>query len=378
MSSSQAERYYLGQMSGTSVDGVDLTLIGVEENNIPANASVRTIGGYYQPYPPELTEAVLKLRQTEPALDSSAVKALQDQISKVYIQAIRSFAHQHGFDLGSLSAIGIHGQTVWHDPPVSIQLADCQALADELSQTVVGDFRQADLACGGQGAPIAPIIHHKLWHHLPGTSLVVNIGGISNVTVMVDGQLLAGYDIGPGNVYLDLWCRRHFACAYDDRGELASQGQVIPELLDSLLSDAWFAQPPPKSTDQSQFNATWLDTHLAPFASLKSVDVLASLTALTATLVSQSLERYREFEPRRLIVSGGGCANETLVRFIRERCPSLEVRTTTDYGYDSDLIEAMAIGWLSHLCLHQCPAGLFRLTGARQDSVLGRIYQPRS
>ncbi|MCH9663775.1 MAG: anhydro-N-acetylmuramic acid kinase [Gammaproteobacteria bacterium] len=367
------ERLYIGQMSGTSGDGIDLALIRVADS-ADSHAPIALVATDYRPYPTQLADEFFTSRRVYSEQRPADLSNLEQALTRCYIDGLTEFMRREGLGAADITAVGLHGQTIWHSPPLSVQLGDATAVARELSVTTVGDFRQADLRLGGQGAPIMPALHHRLWGHLDGTSVVVNLGGIANVTVFSDHRLHCGFDTGPAGTLTDLWHRRHFGGPYDKNGQTAQRGQVHQPLLEAMLSYKWFAHPPPRSTDQKYFNGAWLDAYLQDFPSLDPGDVLTTLTALSAQTIAGALHLAGVTAADRMIVCGGGAHNQTLLKFLAESFPVPDLRPAADYGYPGDFLEAIGIAWLSHKALQGEPAGIAQLTGASAEAVLGTIH----
>lgn len=274
-------------------------------------------------------------------------------------------------------AIGCHGQTVWHEPtgvaPHTLQIGDNNQIVARTGITVVGDFRRRDIALGGQGAPLVPAFHHALLAHPTERRMVLNIGGIANLSLLIPGQPVGGYDTGPGNMLMDAWIWRQAGKPYDKDAEWARAGKVILPLLQNMLSDPYFSQPAPKSTGREYFNYGWLERHLRHFPGVDPRDVQATLAELTAVTISEQVLLSGGCE--RLMVCGGGSRNPLLMARLAALLPGTEVTTTDAVGISGDDMEALAFAWLAWRTLAGLPGNLPSVTGASQETVRG--YFPR-
>lgn len=345
-------------MSGTSLDGVDAALVDV------APQGLSLVESRYVPYPASLRERLLALHAPDARLDEAL--ALANEVTALYAQAVGTLARE------GVEGIGCHGQTVRHCPGngYSTQLINGALLAELTGLRIICDFRSRDVAAGGQGAPLVPAFHAACFR---GASdrIVLNVGGIANITCLPGSGPVTGFDTGPGNVLMDLWARRHFGHDHDEAGGIASRGAVIESLLRAAMQDPYFAQPAPKSTGRDAFNEKWLD-HL-PLASLPVEDVMATLCELTAATVAEAVHGACP-NARELFVCGGGVHNLTLMQRLAARLPGLHVVSTAVLGVDPDWVEAMAFAWLAERCLAGEPGNLPSATGARGPRILGAIY----
>ncbi|MBA1187093.1 anhydro-N-acetylmuramic acid kinase [Stutzerimonas nitrititolerans] len=358
---------YLGLMSGTSLDGLDFALIQQSD-------STKLLATHYEPMPAQLKQELLTLCASGP--DELARAALAEQRwAELASIGIDKLLRQAQIDPNSIRAIGSHGQTVRHEPKrgFSIQIANPALLAELTGISVVGDFRRRDVAAGGQGAPLVPAFHEAMFSDPKHTRAVLNIGGFSNLSLLAPGMTTLGFDCGPGNVLLDAWIQRHLAQPFDRNGSWAASGTLHPQLLESLLSDEFFAASGPKSTGRELFNLPWLDAHLSSFGDIAPEDVQATLLELSAQSICNAL---LESQPNTgdLLVCGGGAHNAALMGRLQSLLPSTRVTSTAAFGVEPDWIEAMAFAWLAHCCLEGIPANRPSVTGARGLRVLGAIY----
>ncbi|NPD99349.1 anhydro-N-acetylmuramic acid kinase [Klebsiella aerogenes] len=360
---------FIGVMSGTSLDGVDVVLAAINENIVAQQASLS------YPIPVNLKEDILAICQGQ-QLTLSQLGRLDTRLGRLFSDAVLALMCQQNLQPEDIVAIGCHGQTVWHEPtgdaPHTMQIGDNNQIAAHTGVTVVGDFRRRDMALGGQGAPLVPAFHQALLAHPVERRMVLNIGGIANLSLLVPGQPVRGYDTGPGNMLMDAWIWRQCGKPYDKDAQWASEGKVLLPLLQDMLSDPWFALPAPKSTGREYFNYGWLEKHLARYANLRGQDVQATLTELTAVTISEQVLLSGGCE--RLLVCGGGARNPLLMARLAALLPGTEVTTTDDAGISGDDMEALAFAWLAWRTLAGLPGNLPSVTGASEATILGAIY----
>ena len=360
---------FIGVMSGTSLDGVDVVLAAINENIVAQQASLS------YPIPVNLKEDILAICQGQ-QLTLSQLGRLDTRLGRLFSDAVLALMRQQNLQPEDIVAIGCHGQTVWHEPtgdaPHTMQIGDNNQIAAHTGVTVVGDFRRRDMALGGQGAPLVPAFHQALLAHPVERRMVLNIGGIANLSLLVPGQPVRGYDTGPGNMLMDAWIWRQCGKPYDKDAQRASEGKVLLPLLQDMLSDPWFALPAPKSTGREYFNYGWLEKHLERYANLRGQDVQATLTELTAVTISEQVLLSGGCE--RLLVCGGGARKPMLMARLAALLPGTEVTTTDDAGISGDDMEALAFAWLAWRTLAGLPGNLPSVTGASEATILGAIY----
>ncbi|WP_294956266.1 anhydro-N-acetylmuramic acid kinase [Sulfurovum sp.] len=354
---------YIGIMSGTSLDGVDVVLCEIDRHSCQLKASIE------YPFPSDLKEEILAMIGGECTL--ARVGTVDIRLALLFSDAVNALLAQEKADPKSIKAIGSHGQTLWHAPkgeyPFSLQLGDPGTIAVRTGIRVVADFRQKDVALGGEGAPFAPAFHAFLFGNTeaPNTSIgILNIGGMANITVL--GKTLLGYDTGPGNVLLDLWIAEHQGVAYDRNGAWAGSGEVIYPLLESMLEDPYFAQPHPKSTGREKFNKEWLMKNIQ-HSTLHPEDVQRTLLELTAISISNEVLKSN---PDILLLCGGGAKNAFLVERLAVLMPNVQI----GMAKDADNIEAMTFAWLAYKRLHNEHVNLKDVTGASRNAILGGVY----
>ena len=356
----------VGLMSGTSLDGIDAALVDFSVTPF------RTRLARWTPFLPEIRSQALALQVAgENELHRSAI--LANQLAACYANAVKNLLAEAGLTAAQIAAIGCHGQTVRHQPACgySLQLNNPALLAELSGIPVVADFRSRDIAAGGQGAPLVPAYHAAVFGDSDEHRVIVNIGGIANLTNLQPGVPVSGFDCGPGNMLLDAWIEHHEGNTYDRDGRWAASGKVLPELLDALLGLPFLSAPPPKSCGRDEFNLAWLERHLRD--GQKPEDVQATLLEFTAVSIAEAVARWCG-KPRRLLVCGGGGRNLALMDRLRSLAQPAVVELTDAFGHPADSVEAVAFAWLAWQTLGGRTGNLPEVTGARHASVLGAIY----
>ncbi|BBM70386.1 anhydro-N-acetylmuramic acid kinase [Rhodothermus marinus] len=384
-------RHVVGLMSGTSLDGIDAALVYLEGSGRNLHLSLEAF--IHRPFPEALR--TLLLRNSTPETSSVRELALLNaRLAQLYAEAVEAVLEQAGRPREALDLVGVHGQTIHHIPEptecagaavtTTLQIGDPSVLANLLGVPVVGDFRQADMALGGQGAPLVPYFDYVYFTHPAETRGLLNIGGIANLTVLpadARPEDVRAFDTGPGNMLIDALAQRRFGAPYDPDGRYAAQGRPDESLLAELLYDPYFLKPPPKSTGREYFGEVFLAAFLEKAEALGVTDPhdqIATLTALTAASVYQAYARYvRETHPFDvLIVSGGGVHNRTLMALLERYFSPIPVRSVSDYGLDPDAKEACCFAVLAHELLNGVPTNLPSVTGARRPTLLGKLCLP--
>ncbi|QJI31350.1 anhydro-N-acetylmuramic acid kinase [Pseudomonas sp. ADAK18] len=358
---------YIGVMSGTSLDGLDIALI-------EKDTAIKLIATHYIPMPESLRTELLGLCAS--GSDEIARSAIaQQHWVTLAAQGIHALINQQKLKPQDIRAIGSHGQTIRHEPArgFTVQIGNPALLTELTGITVVSDFRSRDVAAGGQGAPLVPAFHEALFGEHTGNRAVLNVGGFSNLSLIEADKPVAGFDCGPGNVLLDAWIHQHRGENFDRSGQWAASGQVEPVLLKALLSDPFFLTQGPKSTGREVFNLGWLEHHLGRLPGFVAQNVQATLLELTAQTIVESLQTAQP-QTETLLVCGGGAHNTTLMKRLASLLPTTYVSSTAAYGVDPDWVEAMAFAWLAHCCLEGIAANRPSVTGARGLRVLGAIY----
>ncbi len=363
---------YIGLMSGTSLDGADGVLADF------SSSTPRVLLHAYQPFDTALRAELLALNSS--GLDEIHRAALAgNQLARAYAGVVKQLLADTRTPAEAVEAIGAHGQTVRHRPGefdgtgYTVQLNQPALLAELCGIDVVADFRSRDVAAGGQGAPLVPAFHRGVFGEVGRTVAVLNIGGISNLSVLRGDGTTTGFDCGPGNALIDFWCQQHTGQPYDASGAWAAQGRVDQALLSTLLEEPFLQRTPPKSTGRDLFNPAWLSAQLRSQASMSPVNVQATLTEFTARACVQDVQRHAS-DAVRLLVCGGGALNTHLMSRIADALPDIRVASTGDHGLPPLQVEACAFAWLAHQALQRQPRNLPAVTGARGLRVLGAIY----
>jgi len=361
---------FIGLISGTSRDGLDAALVDFGAGR-PELLHAQCI-----PYPAALRGDIDQLIAPARRPEAEATRVLDRQLGHFFARACQQLLEAGGLQPRDVQAIGSHGQTVWHEPggpdPVSLQLGSGFVIANITGIRTVSNFRAADIAAGGQGAPLAPLLHRELFHAPGECRAVLNLGGIANVTLLAADGRVIGYDTGPANCLMDLWSQRQRSLPYDDNGGWAARGEVHEGLLERLLDEPYFRAVAPKSTGLELFNAAWLDTRLAGLE-LPAQDVQRSLAELTARTVAAALVNTGV---ERLLVCGGGAHNAFLLARLAELMPAAPLTTTAEYGLHPDWVEASLFAWLARERLRGSPQATPPITGARHAVLLGDVHQP--
>ncbi len=357
-------------MSGTSGDGIDAVLVSFDHDQPQIHAT------RFCAYADEFRDRLLAAARGH-ADTLERVAALDVELGRLLADACIAIAAEADTALTGIAAIGSHGHTIRHrpdaDPPFSMQIGDPHVIAKMTGITTVADFRRADIALGGQGAPLAPAFHAVALAAATEARAVVNIGGIANVTVLPAAGDVLGYDAGPGNALMDEWIADNLGEAFDRGGRWAASGQVDETLLERLLADAYFARPPPKSTGRELFNRRWLGERL-PEPPPAAANVQATLCELTAAAVADSIGTFAP-DTARVLVCGGGALNDSLMQRLAQRV-HVPVSSTGAYGVDPEWVEAVAFAWFARRTLENLPANLPSVTGASRPAVLGAVYPP--
>jgi anhydro-N-acetylmuramic acid kinase len=372
---------FIGLMSGTSVDAVDGVLARFDGDS-PA-APIRTVAFASAPIPATLRRDLLALQA--PGADELERAALAaNALSDLYAAVCAQLLSDVRGDKSAVTAIGAHGQTVRHRPELgfTLQLLNGARLAEATGIAVTCDFRSADVAAGGQGAPLVPAFHALAFAHPNRRRAIVNIGGIANVSLIeAGGKGVAGHDTGPGNMLMDAWCERHTGRRYDEGGAWAASGRVLPALLDRMLAEPYFGRAPPKSTGRDLFDMEWLERQIgmarqpaAAVADPAPADVQATLCELTATTIADACRRFGADE---VSLCGGGALNARLVDRIRSLAAPAQVESTESLGIAPQAVEALAFAWLARERVAGRPANLPAVTGASGRRVLGALYPAR-
>ncbi|NQZ31390.1 MAG: anhydro-N-acetylmuramic acid kinase [Oceanospirillaceae bacterium] len=371
-------RIYLGVMSGTSLDGIDIVAVSFEPD-------FKMLSSASYDIPSDIKDLILALCLPG---DNEIEKMghLDVALAQLYAKYCNQLIDDNTniFSRCDVCAIGLHGQTIRHRPlndPLhnfSLQIGDANTVAELTGITTIADFRRRDLAAGGQGAPLVPAFHQSLFSHISNDRVIVNIGGMANITLLAkdNTQPLIGFDTGPGNVLLDAWINKCQEKAYDLGGAWAHTGTVNKPLLKQLLTLPYFQQDYPKSTGREQFNLSWLQQQLSEYTGLSDVDIQCTLVELTAITICDQVSR-QAFSMAQLFVCGGGAKNSFLMERLDALLPDAAIVTSTKaLNLAPDWVEASAFAWLAKQTLAGLNGNCMTVTGAKGERVLGAIYQP--
>lgn len=366
-------QYFIGLMSGTSLDGVDIALV-----QISTQGKVSLIDFACLALPPQMTQQITEVSMSE-FVNVEQLGQLNVQLAKLFAEGCNKIIQRNDLTAAQITAIGCHGITIRHCPdlshPFTLQITEPNTLAALTGIDVIADFRGMDMALGGQGAPLVPKFHQALLAKQQ-EAIFINLGGIANITVIENDKPIIGYDTGPANTLLNIWCQQHTGQDYDHNGDWARSGQVCEELLTQFLADEYFARTYPKSTGKEKFNMTWLQTQLSNLSEQpRAEDVQATLLLLTATSVAQQVE---QFTAQEIFLCGGGAQNLYLVEQLKQQMPWAKVENTQVLGLGSDEMEAVAFAWFAYCRVNNISANLPSVTGARANAILGAWYSGES
>ena len=365
---------YIGTMSGTSADGLDIVIANISDIN-----KIELCFNYFIEYPRSISSEIKRLQLATINQDENhqqALSLLDDQLTKFYAEHILLALDASKLPKQDIIAIGNHGQTILHQPnnvnPFTLQICDGQKLSNLCNIPVIADFRSADIRHGGQGAPLLPALHAKVFHqHSP--CAIVNIGGIANTTLLTD-QSTIGFDNGPGNTLMNAWIQKHTQKSFDDNGEWARSGKINKTLLNKLLNDPYFSLTAPKSTGQDYFNLEWLNAKLGDM-SINNEDIQATLCELTAVSIIKDITNLNT-KCSHIYICGGGAKNVFLMERLQKRAMTLKVKSSADVGVDPDWIEALGFAWLAFCHTSGIEGNVPSVTGARKEVVLGELFSP--
>jgi len=354
-----------GVMSGTSLDGIDVVLINIEKNKI------KLIGSSHKPYPKKMSEDLILIQlPTHNDLELSIQLGLLH--AKMTSSIINGMIKKLNIKARDVSCIGYHGQTIRHQPNnnFSLQIGNAHWLAENTKITVIADFRNRDIVAGGRGAPLVPGFHQQVFASPKKNRVIVNIGGISNLTYLKMNGEMIGFDCGPGNILLDQWIQKNKNKNYDNQGQWATKGVIIPSLLSSLLKEPFFIKKPPKSTGRDLFNLQWLEEFLTAHES--PVDVQRTLLELSAISISSSIKKHCQ-KAHEIFLCGGGSKNLFLKNRLGE-LTALKIKDTDLLGIPTQAVEAVAFAWLAKQALNNIPNNSPEITGSSGKRVLGVMH----
>lgn len=356
---------YLGVMSGTSLDGVDVVVFDVASHTVVAAHSID--------FSIELRQKTLALQESR-SNEVHHAQLASNELADLYARAINELLVKACLDARTIAAAGVHGQTIRHRPELgyTIQLNQPARIAEQTGLTVVSDFRARDIAAGGQGAPLVPAFHDALWRDAHQNRIILNVGGFANISVLNCDEPTFGFDTGPGNVLMDAWIQRHQSVLYDENGSWAATGIADQDLLDILWADDFFVQAHPKSTGRDYFHIGWLLSHLSAFMEISAADVQATLLALTVRSVTAEIAR-NSTDDVQIIVCGGGACNLHFLERLQQALPKSEIVTSAVLGLHPQYVEAAAFAWLASRTMNGLAGNLPAVTGAAGDRLLGNI-----
>ena len=358
-------------MSGTSADSIDCAVLDLSSNKI------KVIGCKNFEIPKDLKTDIIDASQSK-ELEQALIDDLDFKMAEVLVNSVKEAIEDFHIDFKEIKAIGSHGQTIKHQPkskaPFSLQVGDPQKISNDLKIKTIGNFRNDDIQSGGEGAPLTPIFHETVFASDKKRKAIVNIGGITNITVL-DYPEVIGFDTGPGNCLMDCWSRVNKIGNYDDKGTWAASGMINQSLLETMMSDSYFARQYPKSTGPDYFNHEWIKDKLLQ-SSLKITprDVQATLLQVTVLSLMNSINSL-QLSDQNIYLCGGGIHNELLCKEINKNCKT-EVKTTSELGIDPDYLEAICFAWLAKQRIDKKSFDLNRITGSKGKVYLGRIYNP--
>lgn len=368
---SQVDKIFIGLMTGTSADSLDCAAVGFDGEEL------KIIGLKSYPLPKPIQKKIFYLSSTE-EVNESTLKDTDKKLGLFFVEKVREFLKNLSINPKDVSAIGSHGQTIKHDPnstpPFSIQIGDPQLLCDDLKIITVANFRQGDIEAGGQGAPISPLFHKEVFLSQEKDRVIVNIGGITNITLLSEDRLI-GFDSGPGNCLMDLWSRKNGIGFYDKDGNWARSGSVNKKLLKIMISDNFFSRIPPKSTGPDYFGISWLENCLKKLPTdISPENVQATLAELTALSLS-SCPSLLKNKSENLYICGGGAHNAFLMERI-ELLSEKKCLTTLNLGIDPDFLEAICFAWLAKQRVENKKFKMTEVTGSKGEVFLGELYYP--
>ena len=369
------DNYYVGLMSGTSLDAIDAVLLRIQDNG-----GIELVSLINSPFPDRISTQLRGMiaGNTESLHE---LCSLDTELGEIYATVSLDLISKSGYKPGDIKAIGCHGQTVRHHPegkhPYSLQIGNPSIIAEVSGITTVADFRARDIAAGGQGAPLVPAFHRAVFSDSDSQRVIVNIGGIANITLLPrtkSREAVTGYDTGPGNCLLDSWSLSCRGLAFDENGSWASSGKVDKKLLDALLTDSYFSKSPPKSTGTDHFNLEWIEKIYPTAARKKAEDVQATLAELTAHTIALTIIR-EGYDSNEIYLCGGGVHNGDLTQRIQRHLSAANIFSTEKLGLDPDFVEATAFAWLAWRTMNKKTGNLPSVTGARHPVILGGIFQ---
>ena len=361
--------YYIGLMSGTSMDAVDAALVDISTQKI------KLIEHHEEPIPEHLLNQLHQLCLPSNN-EINTMGRIDREVGLLFAQATQTLLQKTNINAFQVTAIGSHGQTIRHMPnsnmPFSLQIGNPNVIASETNIDVIADFRNKDMALGGKGAPLVPAFHQAFFAKANKVRFVLNIGGIANITFLNGLNDVLGYDTGPGSTLMDVWYRKINGDAYDKDGQFAVQGTVSSELLTHLLSHHYFKQSPPKSTGRELFNDLWLETQLTQFAQLSNEDIQATLLEFSIQSIADAIKQHAK--SGEVFICGGGACHPIMMKRLKETLGNFHVSTTEELDLHPMWVEAVAFAWLARQFKEKKPSNLPQVTGASREAILGAFY----
>ena len=367
-----AEDLYIGLMSGTSLDGIDATLVHFDGEQISVLESICL------PLSSNIKDKIKSLINVSEN-EINRLMALDVELAQQFAITVNQLLKKSNKNKEDIVAIGSHGQTIRHLPtaefPATLQIVDPNIITELTGITTVADFRRRDMAAGGQGAPLVPAFHQQVFFDKKKNRVILNLGGIANITILPadKNKKVTGFDTGPANTLMNHWIQQQQNKSFDESGKWAATGKINSDFIELLLSDEYFTLAPPKSTGTEYFSPAWLTKKLASSPFLSAEDVQATLTAFTATTIKNAINQYAK-ETDEIIVCGGGVHNDFLLQLLTQALPEIEMNNSEIYGLDPDYIEATAFAWLAKQTMEHKAGNLAEVTGASRAVILGGVY----
>ena len=366
-------KLYIGVMSGTSMDSMDAVLVKIGSNSWSLIDSAR------REFTPSLRKQLLILSRDKQSISLKDFIVINTKTGIEFSECINQLIQHQDINHNEITAIGLHGQTLFHHTESqysgSLQIGSPSIVAEKTNTTVVADFRNSDIAAGGQGAPLAPAFHSWMFGSNKQKRILINIGGIANISILLNKKSFFGYDIGPGNALLDAWITKNKQKKFDNKGEWSKTGKANMKLLEIFKSDPFFKKIPPKSTGSHDFNLQWIQSAKKRFRQkLLAKDIQATLTLLTAELIVAAINKYPK--DSEIAFSGGGIKNLSLMALINKKLNGRKIQSTTDWGIAPEWVEAAGFAFLAHQRMQEKVVELTKTTGSKKKSILGAIYLP--
>jgi len=365
------QKLYIGLMSGTSLDGLDAVLVDF------AKTTPQLLGQLSLSMPDDLRNKLLATCNASD-INYSDFAYLDVEIARLSVSAIQELLAQTKINALDITAVGSHGQTIYHNPlgnhPTTLQIGDPNIISELTNITTVADFRRRDIAAQGQGAPLVPAFHQSIFHSSNEHRAILNIGGIANITALSRDpkEAITGFDTGPGNVLMDYWHYRHHSSRYDKDGAWAASGSINPELLEIMLNEPYFSAQPPKSTGREKFNMDWLNQRLQQTSNIDDADIQATLCELTAISITEAIKSWAA-ATEKVIVCGGGAYNTQLISRINNNL-DIPIESSAKHGIAPDWVEAIAFAWLAKQTIEKTASNVPSVTGATHPVILGGIF----